>query len=135
MCNTDQLTNHDKVYSILDAEIKRKGITPDAKTRLPLGLIAVEALQRTFPCEGVNETGRTLMSGSRFVDYCNSDNEALKGICAGFVAAIADLLDTAPLYRRRACLSKGFTIREGVGAVQKWVRAHPGDEKYDAREI
>src|SRR5690242_5166698 len=42
MCNTDQLTNHDKVYSILDAEIKRKGITPDAKTRLPLGLIAVE---------------------------------------------------------------------------------------------
>ena len=137
MCNTDRLTTPQQIYAIFDREIKRKGLNGDAKAVLPLGLIAVEAIQRDFSCEQPPQTPRvTLMPGPRFSQYCASENNLpLKGICVGFVSAVADLLNAIPLYGRRACLPSAFKIQDGVTAVQRWIEAHPNDLAYDGREI
>ena len=108
----------------------------DAKAVLPLGLIAVEALQWDFSCEQPSQQPRvTLMSG-RFAEYCASGNNLpLKGICVDFVSAVADLMNTVPLYRRRACLPSAFKLQDGVTVVQQWIEAYPNDVAYDGREI
>lgn len=136
VCNAGEITKPEQVYAIFDHEINRKGLTGSAKAVLPLGLMAVEALQREFPCHAPIQTGRTLMQGPRFQEYCNAEGDLpLKGICVGFVTAIADLIDSVPLYQGRACLQAGFKIKDGVSVVQRWMHAHPESVKYDAREI
>jgi len=137
VCNTDKLTTHEQVYAIFDREIKRKGLNGDAKDSLPLGLIAVEALQRDFSCERPLQQPRvTLMPGPRFAQYCNSENNLpLKGICVGFVSAVADLMNAVPLYGHQACVPSAFKLQDGVTVVQRWIEAHPNDVKYDGREI
>lgn len=137
MCNTDRLTTHEQIYAIFDREIKRKGMNGDAKAVLPLGLVAVEALQRDFSCEQPPQQPHvTLMPGPRFAQYCASENNLpLKGICVGFVSAVADLMTAVPLYGRRACLNSAFKIQDGVTVVQRWIEAHPNDIPYDGREI
>jgi hypothetical protein len=137
VCNSDKLMTHEQVYAIFDREIKRKGLNGDAKAVLPLGLIAVEALQREFSCERPpQEPSVTLMPGSRFAQYCNPENNlALNGICVGFISAVADLMNVVSLHGRRACFPSAFKLQEGVTVVQRWIDSHPNDVKYDGREI
>lgn len=136
VCNTDKLTNHEQVYAIFDREIKLKGLNGDAKATLLLGVIAVEALQREFSCKRPpHQLGVTLMQGPRFAKDCFENNLPLKGICVGFVTAIADLMNTVTLYGRRACLPSEYKLIDGVTVVQQWIETHPNDVKYDGREI
>jgi Rap1a immunity proteins len=137
VCDSDKITTPEQLFLIIDREIQRKRFGNDVKPLLPLPLVISEGLYRQFPCQPTPpKIAGTLMQGARLAQYCNSDNDlSLKGICVGFVTAIADILNFVPLYGRRACPPPTFKLQDGVTTVQKWINAHPNDSKYDAREI
>lgn len=136
VCNTDKLTTHEQAYAIFDEKIKLMDLNDDAKTTFPLGVIAVEALQREFSCKRPPyQLDVTLMQGPRFAEDCFEDNLPLKGICIGFITAIADLLNTVTLYGHRACLPSEYKLKDGLTVVQRWIEANPNEVKYDGREI
>lgn len=136
VCNTDKLTTHEQAYAIFDEKIKLMDLNDDTKSTFPLGVIAVDSLQREFSCKRPPyQLGATLMQGPRFAEDCFEENLPLKGICIGFITAIADLMNTVTLYGHRACLPSEYKLIDGLTVVQRWIETNPNEVKYDAREI
>ena len=134
-CNTDSIATPEQAFAVIDQEIRRKKLGDDVKAILPLSLISTEALFRQYPCKAPRSTQGTLMPGPKFAQYCNSADLGPMGLCAGFINAVVEILNTVPLYGRRACFPATFTVQTGMTAVQRWMQANPNDVKYDAREI
>lgn len=135
ICNTDTIATPEHAFAIIDQEIQRKQLANDVKALLPLPLIFTEALFRQFPCKAPSPIQGTLMPGPKFAQHCNSADPGLIGLCAGFISAVVEILNTVPLYGRRVCIPATFTVQSGMTAVKRWMQANPNDVKYDAREI
>jgi hypothetical protein len=135
ICNTDTIATPEHAFAIIDQEIQRKKLGNDVKALLPLPLIFTEALFRQFPCKAPNPAQGTLMPGPKFAQHCNSADAGLIGLCAGFINAVVEILNTVPLYGKRVCIPATFTVQNGMTVVKRWMQANPNDVKYDAREI
>jgi Rap1a immunity proteins len=77
------------------------------------------------PSAGIFVTGEDLWT------RCSGPSEAF---CAGYVAAIADILGTGKL-ALRACLPGSATLPELVEVIRRYLAEHPDERAYTAYSV
>ena len=72
------------------------------------------------------------LTGNTLYDLCSSEISQKKGICAGYVTAIADVLASSPLYGEEACIPTEATAGQVLDVVEQWLSQYPEQRHYTA---
>ena len=73
--------------------------------------------------------------GDKLYEYCSKEetlaNMPFAGSCAGYIIAIAELVQRTDLWGARACLPNNVTAKELVYIVKVVLEANPDTRHYD----
>jgi hypothetical protein len=75
------------------------------------------------------------VDGNKLHQDCSGMLTMLDSSCAAYVSAIADVLATAPVGRRRACLPNGARLGQAVDVVKQWLAANPQSRHLPGPEV
>lgn len=69
----------------------------------------------------------TFFSGNTLYDYCKADphDRVAYGTCVGYIAGVADAMETGPLYTWKACVPRSAAMGQPYDVVLRSLRAHP----------
>ena len=71
-------------------------------------------------------------SGDDLWAQCSGSGKDLfsDGLCAGFVAGIADAMGASTVFGRRACIPVSVTVEQPVDVVKRFLGPHPEMRQY-----
>lgn len=73
--------------------------------------------------------------GNQLHSDCSRESFAEKGICLGYIMAIADVLGSDQLYGRSACLPPNVSGGQVYDLVKQYLLNNPQDRHYAAKSI
>lgn len=74
-------------------------------------------------------------TGNQLHSDCSSELFYEKGICIGYIMAIADVLGSSPLYGYSTCIPSGVTAGQMRDVVQRWLNENPKERHYNADSL
>jgi Rap1a immunity proteins len=125
-------------------------LMPDARCELfgprrllwPFSLIAIAlaVFMVAKPTAGQNDTVPAFYNGKKLLAQCNSYDMTERGLCAGFIAGVADTFSAVmknggTLWGLRVCAPDGADLKEAQDIVVQHLRAHTEDREVTAAAL
>lgn len=102
--------------------------------RILFFLLAVACCQSV---PSANATSSHLFNADILSKFCNSPHGAPydDGICAGYIAAIADVMLQEPAMAQRLCMPRNLSTSDFSKLVTRHMARHPDDKRLPASNV